>query len=362
MINSDVFDRLDQAIDEQLADPERKLAATTQIAGMLEVAAELRHMPSEEFRSRLHNSLEEQAAALQTKAGRNHGERVVAMRRRDLEAAIMPSLFGSGNSAYPAQRANFVASFVMHSAAIALLLTSGLWMAGHRDAIVNRGVTLITGASEYVLPPATTRTGGGGGGGDKEHMAASNGSAPRFAREQITPPAIVIRNDHAKLTADATLVGPPNIVLPQTATLGDPMSNVLAPLLNGTGSGAGIGSGTGGGIGSGFGPGLGSGIGGGVGGGVYRVGGGVSAPRALYAPDPEYSDEARKAHYQGSVILWVVVDANGRPQQVKVARSLGMGLDEKAVAAVRTWKFQPAFKDGHPVAVQVNVEINFRLY
>lgn len=92
------------------------------------------------------------------------------------------------------------------------------------------------------------------------------------------------------------------------------------------------------------------------------MGGGVTAPRALYDPEPEYSEEARKAKYQGSVILWAVIDANGRPQQLKVARSLGMGLDEKAIEAVRNWKFEPAKKDGQPVAVQVNIEVNFRLY
>ena len=99
-----------------------------------------------------------------------------------------------------------------------------------------------------------------------------------------------------------------------------------------------------------------------MGGGVYRVGGGVTAPRALYAPDPEYSDAARKAKYQGTVVLWVVIGADGRPRDIRVVRSLGMGLDEKAVEAVRMWRFEPARKDGQPVAVQMNVEVSFRLY
>ena len=100
----------------------------------------------------------------------------------------------------------------------------------------------------------------------------------------------------------------------------------------------------------------------GYGGGAYRVGGGVSAPKALYAPDPEYSEEARKAKYQGTVVLWLVVDANGRPQQIRIQRALGMGLDEKAVEAVKMWKFEPARKDGQPVPVMINVEVNFRLW
>jgi TonB family protein len=95
---------------------------------------------------------------------------------------------------------------------------------------------------------------------------------------------------------------------------------------------------------------------------VFRVGGGVSAPRVLYSPDPDYSEQARKAKYQGTVTLWLIVGPDGRPRDVRIARSLGMGLDEKAIAAVRQWKFEPAMKDGRPVAVQINVEVNFRLY
>ncbi len=84
--------------------------------------------------------------------------------------------------------------------------------------------------------------------------------------------------------------------------LGNPMSSIPSgPPSNGTGAGGGIGSGYGGGVGSGTGPGVGPGRGGGIGGGVFRVGGGVSAPRALDTPDPEYSEEARKAKYQGTV-------------------------------------------------------------
>jgi TonB family protein len=144
--------------------------------------------------------------------------------------------------------------------------------------------------------------------------------------------------------------------------MGDPLSSVLGPPSSGTGSGGGIGSGSGGGVGSGRGPGVGPGEGGGIGGGLYRVGGGVSAPRTLYAPEPEYSEEARKAKYQGTLVLWMVVGADGRPRDIRVARSLGMGLDEKALEAVRTWRFEPARKDGRPVAVQINVEVIFRLY
>ena len=96
-------------------------------------------------------------------------------------------------------------------------------------------------------------------------------------------------------------------------------------------------------------------------GGVFRIGGGVSAPRAVYAPDPEYSDEARKEKIEGVCVLYVVVGPDGLPRDIQVQRVLGHGLDEKAIEAVRQWKFEPALKDGKPVAVAVNVEVTFHL-
>lgn len=100
----------------------------------------------------------------------------------------------------------------------------------------------------------------------------------------------------------------------------------------------------------------------GLSGRVYRVGGAVKPPKAISFPDPEYTKEARKAKRHGTVILWMVVGADGVPRDIKVARSLDAGLDQKAIEAVRKWRFQPATKDGAPVAVQINVEIDFKLY
>jgi TonB family protein len=205
---------------------------------------------------------------------------------------------------------------------------------------------------------------GGGGGGDRDKIEAPKGKVPKQSMEQITPPAMVVRNEHPKLAVEPTVVVPPTVKLASNMpNLGDPLAKIPSgPPSNGTGAGAGIGSGSGGGVGSGEGAGVGPGKGGGIGGGVFRVGGGVSAPRALDTPDPEYSEEARKAKYQGVCILWLIVGPDGHPRDVKVARSLGMGLDQKAIEAVRKWKFEPAMKDGKPVAVQINVEVNFRLY
>ena len=276
---------------------------------------------------------------------------------------ILPTLFGGGYGTYGVQPKNFILSFLAHMVAVAIMLTSGYLFVQHKDQIKQRVVALVgADISDYVLPVSSKKAGGGGGGGDRDKLDASIGKLPKKSLEQITPPSAVIRNPDPKLAVEATVVMP-NIPVPQPNinALGDP-KGVVGPASNGTGSGGGIGSGSGGGVGSGRGPGVGPGWGGGIGGGAYRVGGGVSAPHVIYQPDPEYSEEARKAKYQGTVILWVVIGPDGRVHDMRVQRSLGLGLDEKAMEAVRTWKFDPARKDGQPVAVQVNVEVNFRLY
>jgi periplasmic protein TonB len=276
---------------------------------------------------------------------------------------ILPTLFGEGAGLYPQRKETFLYSFLAHTIAVGLIIWSGFWVSSHQEEIKQKVTGLVTDISAYVpLPVSKTKAGGGGGGGDRDKLQAPKGALPKLSKDQIVPPAIVVRNENPKLVVDPSVVVPPNIKLPTTGDLGDPMSKVLGPPSNGTGAGGGIGSGYGGGVGSGTGPGVGPGHGGGYGGGAYRVGGGVSAPKALYAPDPEYSEEARKAKYQGTVVLWLVVDAGGRPQQIRVQRSLGMGLDEKAIEAVKQWKFDPAKKDGQAVPVMINVEVNFRLY
>src|SRR5437868_1564046 len=278
------------------------------------------------------------------------------------EPTILPTLFGEGYGLYGTKPLTFVLSFVGHTVAVGLLVLSTSFVVVHRQQIKKQVINVVTDISPYVLPAAKTQAGGGGGGGDRDKLQASKGALPKLSNQQIVPPAVIVRNEAPKLTADPSVVVPPQIKLPTTGQLGDPLSSVLSPPSSGTGFGGGIGSGSGGGVGSGTGPGVGPGYGGGIGGGVYRPGGGVSAPRTLYAPDPEYSEEARKAKFQGTVILWVIVGPDGRAHNIQVQRSVGMGLDEKAVDAVRQWKFDPARKNGQAVAVQIYVEINFRLY
>jgi TonB family protein len=87
---------------------------------------------------------------------------------------------------------------------------------------------------------------------------------------------------------------------------------------------------------------------------------GVGMPRCEYCPDPEYSKEAKKKQYEGVVVLFVVVTSEGKATNIAVAKSPGLGLDEKAIEAVRKWRFKPAMKDGKPVPTRVPIEITFR--
>ena len=87
----------------------------------------------------------------------------------------------------------------------------------------------------------------------------------------------------------------------------------------------------------------------------------MSAPSVMSKVEPEYSEEARKAKWQGTVVLSVIVDELGRPRNIRVFRSLGLGLDQKAVDAVSQWRFKPGRKDGKPVPVIATIEVNFRL-
>ena len=208
------------------------------------------------------------------------------------------------------------------------------------------------------------KTGGGGGGGVRSPLPASRGALAPFARTQFTPPMVKIPNVAPVLPMAPTLLGPPELKLPAMKLdmpWGDP-KGVLGPLSGGPGMGGGIGPGNGTGVGPGTGPGYGPGWDGGYGEGPYRVGNGVSEPIPIYSPEPNYSEEARKANFGGFVLLWIVVDAQGNVRNVQLAKHLGMGLDEEAVKTVSTWRFKPAMRQGVAVPVQVEVEVSFRLF
>lgn len=136
--------------------------------------------------------------------------------------------------------------------------------------------------------------------------------------------------------------------------MGDPMG--IAGLFSAGPGLSGIGKGGPGGVG----PGHGSRQGGGdsPGGSGTRI---TRGPQVIHSEEPEYSEEARKARFQGTVVLAIEVDVNGRPENIRVLRGLGLGLDEKAIEALERWRFRPAIAGDHPVPAQAVVEVTFRL-
>jgi len=259
-------------------------------------------------------------------------------------------------------KASPIISIGLHVIVIAAILWAFLAVKN----VVTKKNQLVTNVDvpQYMpIAPNGPQMGGGGGGGSHDILQTPKGKLPKFEEKPIVPP-MVIKNDKPKLAMDPSIMMPKDIQLPNNnlPNLGDPRTSVVGPASNGSGSGAGMGTGSGGGIGSGKGNGYGPGEGGGYGGGLYHVGGGVSAPQLVFAPDPEFSDEARRAKYQGVCVVSLIVDAQGNPQRVQVVRHLGMGLDEKAVEAVKQYKFKPATLQGKPVPVEVNIEVNFRIY
>ncbi len=219
--------------------------------------------------------------------------------------------------------------------------------------------------TEFKAPKVSTQAGGGGGGGDHSAMDASTGKLPKLEKTPVTPPQVQ-RVDKPKLAMQPAINVQKNITLPDNPLLPNiGVKNSLNVKLasNGQGGGGGMGTGYGGGIGPGSGNGYGPGSGGNTGGGLYHIGGAVSAPVLVHSVDPEFSDEARRAKFQGVCLISIIVDAQGNPLNPRVVRPLGMGLDEKAIAAIRQFRFRPAMKDGKTaVPVALTVEINFRLY
>lgn len=253
-------------------------------------------------------------------------------------------------------------SLAIHAGVIGLLLILG--MNKRVQEVVKQQITLIAPDLAPYKPTPTKKSlmGGGGGGGDRSPTPASKGKLPKLSPRQFVPPMAVVHNENPKLVMEPTLNIQPDAPLPKVNmnVLGDPLARASMPS-NGTGSGSGIGSGRGGGVGPGSGNGYGPGSGGNFGGGAYRIGGGVSSPIPIFKPDPDYSEEARKAKFQGTVVLALVVDEKGLPRDIKIVRPLGLGLDQKAIEAVQKWRFRPGMKDGKAVPVYATIEVNFRL-
>jgi protein TonB len=237
-----------------------------------------------------------------------------------------------------------------------LLFLLFIWLAGRKAvSFLQDKQTQLTELTPPppVAPPKADAMGGGGG--QKGPTPVTKGQLPKFADQQITPPKapplvepkIKMPDPTIEVQKDLKMANNnmPNLGMPNSPLLGTSMGNG-----NGTG------------IGSGSGSGLGPGSGGNYGGGPKRIGGGVSAPVLLYSPDPEFSEEARKAKFMGVVTVNLWVDEHGNPQHVRILRGVGMGLDEKAMEAVKQYKFKPAMEAGKPVLVELNVEVNFQIF
>jgi protein TonB len=239
-----------------------------------------------------------------------------------------------------------IVSLLVHASIIGLLLYIGSLKPVQKA--IKQMATLV------YQPPAPVKQveskGGGGGGARQPIVKKADLPKPRRFVQPATTPV-------------QTKLELPSSLLDYTPSI-DPTDIGAQAGLNafaGTGAGGGFGTGKGGGIGDGNGNGVGPGSGGGTGGEAYRPGGGVTNPVPIDRPEPEYSDEGRRARRQGEVLVSLVVDEHGRPSKVQVVRPLGLGLDEKAVEAVLRWTFKPGMKNGKPVAVMAQVYVTFRL-
>jgi len=214
-------------------------------------------------------------------------------------------------------------------------------------------------------PPAAQPAHGGGGGGANDLIDPITGRLPQREEMPLTPPQVPIL-DHPQLAIDPAIAVPIEIKLPDNPSLpniGVHTSPNVTLLSAGPGGPAGIGSGDRDGLGPGKGPGYGPGTDGNAGGGEYTAGvGGVTNPVPLVTPEAEFSDEARRQKFQGVCMISLIVDSHGYPQNPRVVQPLGMGLDEKALEAVKLYRFKPALKDGKPVNARIWVAVNFRLY
>lgn len=223
---------------------------------------------------------------------------------------------------------------------------------------------------------ATPGPGGGGGGGGLLQKAPPS-QARREGHSKISSPIPERRESRPQRPVAA----PDPIPTPPIES--EPLPVVIAPLITapadarnrvgvlqqttvehdshgpGTGSGAGTGSGTG--LGPGGGSGIGPGSGGGTGGGPYRPGSGIEPPRLLREVKADYTEDARQRGVAGDVVLEIVVRRDGSVGDVKVLRGLAGGLNERAVQAVRQWRFTPAHRQGAPVDVIVEVAVEFKL-
>lgn len=259
-------------------------------------------------------------------------------------------LSGENERPYRTRRETFLLSLLGQAAILGVLIYFTSCVICGTPEIANR-------LPKFSELPLVFSGHSGGGGGNHDQLPASHGNLPKASLDpQLTPPTVILPKEPPKLPVEETVVAAPEIRLPPG--IGDPMAQVSRVFSNGPGGPGGIGPGCCDGVGPSNGPGFGRGPA-----GIYPAGKmGVTVPQVIFNPEPSFSDEARKSKAQGIVMLLLVVGKDGRPYDIRVGQSLGMGLDEKAIEAVNRWRFRPATLNGQPVATQIAVQVDFRLY
>ena len=266
-----------------------------------------------------------------------------------------PNLFSSFSShdfLYRVRRDTFLYSLVAQAAILGII-------AYFTSCVIRNTPEILKGPiSNLGQLPLIFSGHNGGGGGQHDPVPASRGNLPRASLFQIVLPDVIVPNEMHKLPVEETVVIAPELKYPQGGQIGDPSSVFSKILSNGPGGPGGIGKGCCDGVGDSVGPGAGNGPP-----GIFPAGKlGVTVPEMIYNPEPSFSDEARKSKTQGVVLLLLVVGKDGRPYNIHVGQSLGMGLDEKAMEAVNRWRFRPATLNGQPVATRIAVQVEFHLY
>jgi periplasmic protein TonB len=249
-------------------------------------------------------------------------------------------------------RRSAVLSVFIHALAIVLILI----LAASKHSPL--AYLLPVRETPVYLPVQVHMHGISGGGGQRSPLPPNKGQPPKAAPRVFVPPIFRVQETRAVIEMPPAVL---SAVDTQIQTLNLPMG-VLNGVTGRQSGGPGGPSGLGGGNGSNIGDGAGPGTGGPDDHGIYDLHGkNVTRPILLSHQDPDYSEEARKAKLQGTVELSVVVNANGQVTDIRVLRSLGLGLDERAVEAVRQWRFRAGAVDGRPVATRATVEVTFRL-
>ncbi len=313
----------------------------------------------------LHNTFEEPKTASQSvpQTVPQTGPQPISTRGRTaLVVRSNPMFLSLDQRINGRSRSTTVVSVLAHIGIVALIL----WVAmAFHSPVVDSSLATVA-PIQFTLydppPPPVMQVvkvrGGGGGGGAHHLIAPTRGSLPKIVLK--TP---IIPLEPPKIETPKLLIQPAvTIRMPdaQMPKLGVPQTQQVAMASQGGGSANGFGFGLGGGVGSGHGTGQGPGSDRGYGGGVMSVGGGVSAPEVIHSVQPQFTAEARSQNFQGVVGVQLIVDSQGYPQDVRVVRHLGMGLDEEAIAAVKQYRFRPATYQGRSVSVQMVIDVDFR--